>query len=53
MLLTEEFQMFVVEPLFGNSVHWNNPLIPACLVIFLFTPVALFMVKSAFFSEHS
>jgi len=51
MFLTEEFNMFVTEPIFERMFHLNPIVPPILLVCVLFIPVGYVIIKTTYFSE--
>jgi len=52
-MLTEEILTYILEPIFGDKLHWDSPIIPLIFIMFLLMPAAFFLVKSVFFSPNS
>ena len=46
MWFTEELQMFVLNPLFHGSLHWDSPIVPIVIILFIFLPVGYLVFKS-------
>jgi hypothetical protein len=46
MWLSEELQMFVLQPLFHGSLNWESPLVPFLITLFVLVPVGYIVLKS-------
>lgn len=46
MWLAEDLQVFVIGPLFHSSIHWDSPLVPLFITLFILMPVGYMILKS-------
>jgi hypothetical protein len=53
MMFAEEFEMFVIEPIFHGSLNWNSPVIPILFVLCFFIPLSILIIKSTYFKSSS
>ncbi len=52
-MFAEEFEMFVLDPMFHGALSWSSPLVPMIFVLFIFMPVAYFVIKFTYFGSNS